>query len=393
MTNFILYDDAAIRPHLLPFTFTRPVSEVRCGIMTLTEKWVHYLGTTPSFLTEPYLQYKFPLITTHDNTFLNGAVCATVAIAKAVEKLQEGQVLVDSSGITIAYRSPFEVVQPQTELSVISFPEPITVIQHVWDIFVENGAQINADFAAITIQRTSQPLADPHTHCYAPERIFIEEGAKVRAAILNAENGPIYIGKNATICEGSVVMGPFSLGESATVNWGAKMRMNTTIGPHCKVGGEISNSVLFSYSNKGHDGFLGNSVLGEWCNLGANCNNSNLKNDYTNVKLYSYATHTLEDTGRLFCGLFMGDYTKAGISTMFNTGTVVGVNANVFGAGFQSKHIPSFSWGGAAEGTTEYRLEKAIQVAYETVSRRNVPFGEIEQDILRSIFEQTRPSF
>ncbi|HAO48408.1 MAG TPA: glucose-1-phosphate thymidylyltransferase, partial [Runella sp.] len=324
-------------------------------------------------------------------TFLNGAVCATDVIAKAVEQLQEGQVLVGSSGITIAYRSPFEVVQPQAELSVVSFREPITVIQHIWDIFVENGAQINADFAAITHQRTSQPLNDPHTHCYAPERIFIEKGAKVRAAILNAENGPIYIGKNATICEGSVVMGPFSLGESATVNWGAKMRMNTTIGPHCKVGGEISNSVLFSYSNKGHDGFLGNSVLGEWCNLGANCNNSNLKNDYTNVKLYSYATHTLEDTGRLFCGLFMGDYTKAGISTMFNTGTVVGVNANVFGAGFQSKHIPSFSWGGAAEGTTEYRLEKAIQVAYETVSRRNVPFGEIEQDILRSIFEQTRP--
>lgn len=393
MTNFILYDDAAIRPHLLPFTFTRPVSEVRCGIMTLTEKWVHYLGTTPSFLTEPYLQYKFPLITAQDNTFLNGAVCATAAIAKAVEKLEEGQVLISASGMTIAYRSPFEVVQPQTELSAIPFPEPITVIQHIWDIFVENGAQINADFTAITHQRTSQPLTDPHTHCYAPEHIFIEEGAKVRAAILNAENGPIYIGKNATICEGSVVMGPFSLGESATVNWGAKMRMNTTIGPHCKVGGEISNSVLFSYSNKGHDGFLGNSVLGEWCNLGANCNNSNLKNDYTNVKLYSYATHTLEDTGRLFCGLFMGDYTKAGISTMFNTGTVVGVNANVFGAGFQSKHIPSFSWGGAAEGTTEYRLEKAIQVAYETVSRRNVPFGEIEQDILRSIFEQTRPRF
>jgi len=391
MTNFILYDDAAIRPHLLPFTFTRPVSEIRCGILTLTEKWTHYLGKKPSFLTEPYLQYKFPFITTQDNTFLNGAVCATASIAKAIQQLPEGQVLVSSNGITIGYRSPFEVVEPQQELTVVSLVEPVTVIQHIWDIFGENGAQIKADFAALTAHRVSQPLTDPHTHCYAPEHVFLEEGANVRGAILNAENGPIYIGKNATICEGSVVIGPFSLGESATVNWGGKMRMNTTIGPHCKVGGEVSNSVLFSYSNKGHDGFLGNSVLGEWCNLGANCNNSNLKNDYTNVKLYSYATHTLEDTGRLFCGLFMGDYTKAGISTMFNTGTVVGVNANVFGAGFQPKHIPSFSWGGAAEGVTEYRLEKAIQVAYETVSRRNVPFGEVEQDILKTIFEQTRP--
>ncbi|MFN3381747.1 MAG: glucose-1-phosphate thymidylyltransferase, partial [Runella zeae] len=171
----------------------------------------------------------------------------------------------------------------------------------------------------------------------------------------------------------------------------AKMRMNTSIGPYCKIGGEVSNSVLFGCSNKGHDGFLGNSVLGEWCNLGANCNNSNLKNDYTNVKLYSYATHTLEDSNRLFCGLFMGDFTKAGISTMFNTGTVVGVNVNVFGAGFQPKHVPSFSWGGAAEGFTEYRLEKALQVVEETISRKGEPFTENDQEILKHVFEITRP--
>ena len=389
MTNYVLYDDAAIRPHLLPFTFTRPVSEVRCGIWTLTEKWAHFLHAKPSFLTEPYLQYKFPLITTDDNLFLNGAVCATKAIADATQKLSKGEALI-SNEVVIAYRSPFEVISPQSELKLITFNEPLTVIRRVWDIYVENGAQIKADFEAITHHRTSQPLTDPHTRCYAPKNIFIEEGAKIRAAILNAENGPIYIGKNATINEGSVVIGPFCLGEGATVNWGGKMRMNTTVGPHCKVGGEVGNSVLFGYSNKGHDGFLGNSVIGEWCNLGANCNNSNLKNDYTNVKLYSYATHTLEDTGRLFCGLFMGDFTKAGISTMFNTGTVVGVNANVFGAGFQSKHIPSFTWGGASEGFTEYRIEKALQVAFETVSRRNEPFGEIEQEILKHVFEITR---
>lgn len=389
MTNYILYDDSAIRRHLLPFTFTRPVSEIRCGILTLTEKWSHFLQTKPSFLTEPYLQTKFPLVATNDNIFLNGAVCATSAIAEAVGKLAEGEVLTTLEQV-IAYRSPFEVVNPLEELNVISFPDPIVTIQRVWDIYGENGAQIKADFAALAQDRVSQPPDDPFTRVYAPENVFLEEGATIRASVLNAENGPIYIGKNATVSEGSVIIGPFALGEGSTVNWGAKMRMNTSIGPHCKVGGEVSNSVLFGFSNKGHDGFLGNSVLGEWCNLGANCNNSNLKNDYTNVKLYSYATEALEDTHRLFCGLFMGDFTKAGISTLFNTGTVVGVNTNVFGAGFQPKHIPSFSWGGAAEGFTEYRIEKALNVAFETVSRRGEAFGETEREILKNVFEISR---
>jgi len=386
MTNYVLYDDSNIREHLLPFTFTRPVSEIRCGIWTLTEKWCHFLEAKSSFLTEPYLQNKFPLVTTDDNVFLNGAVCATQSIANAVKKLSEGQVLVQKD-LVVAYRSPFEVVNPKDELKPVVFENSVVVISHVWDIFTENSEQIKADFEAITQGRSTQPLTDLHTRCYAAEGIFIEEGAKIRASILNAENGPIYIGKNATINEGSIIIGPFSLGEGATVNWGGKMRMNTSVGPFCKVGGEVGNSVFFGYSNKGHDGFLGNSVIGEWCNLGANCNNSNLKNDFTNVKLYNYATHALEDTGRVFCGLFMGDFTKAGISTMFNTGTVVGVNANVFGAGFQSKHISSFTWGGAAEGYTEYRIEKALHVARETVSRRNEPFGEVEEDILRHIFE------
>ncbi|MFN4144410.1 MAG: putative sugar nucleotidyl transferase [Runella sp.] len=388
MPNFILYDDPALRTHLLPFTFTRPMAEIRCGIWTLTQKWRHHLGISPSFLTEPYLQFKFPLITTDDNVFINGAVCATPSLATQVRQLEIGQVLLHGQTV-VAYRSPFEVVNPAAELKPIATNEVPTVITRIWDIFVENGAQIKADFEAITKGRSSQILKDPHTRCYASEQIFIEEGASIKAAILNAESGPIYIGKNATIHEGSVVIGPFALGEGATVNWGGKMRMNTTVGPYCKVGGEVGNSVFFGFSNKGHDGFLGNSVIGEWCNLGANCNNSNLKNDYTSVKLYSYATQSYESTDRLFCGLFMGDYTKAGISTMFNTGTVVGVNVNVFGAGFQPKHIPSFSWGGGNEGFTNYRIEKALQVAYETVSRRQQPFGEIEEDILRHIAAQS----
>jgi UDP-N-acetylglucosamine diphosphorylase / glucose-1-phosphate thymidylyltransferase / UDP-N-acetylgalactosamine diphosphorylase / glucosamine-1-phosphate N-acetyltransferase / galactosamine-1-phosphate N-acetyltransferase len=387
MHNYILYDQPAIRASLLPLTFTRPVSEVRCGIWTLTQKWAHYLGAQPSFLTEPYLQPKYPLIATDDNIFVNGAVCATASLAAAVASLAVGEVLLWQNTV-LAYRSAYEVIAPQTTLKPVFWTEKCTVLAHLWDIYLQNGAQIRADFEQATYLKTSQAITDPYTRCYAPEQIFVEPGATIRAAILNAENGPIYIGKNATISEGSVVMGPFALGESATVNWGSKMRMNTTVGPFCKVGGELSNSVLFGHSNKAHDGFLGNSVLGEWCNLGANTNNSNLKNDYTNVKLFDYATHTLTDTQQLFCGLFMGDFTKAGIGTLFNTGTVVGVNVNVFGAGFQPKHIPSFRWGGAAEGFTEYRLDKALEVARQTVARRGEQFGDIETDILRTIFEQ-----
>jgi UDP-N-acetylglucosamine diphosphorylase/glucosamine-1-phosphate N-acetyltransferase len=389
MTNYILFDDAAIRPHLLPFTFTRPVAEIRCGIWTITEKWTHFLQTKPSFLTEPYLQVKFKLRATDDNVFLSGAICPTENMVEAVQQLQIGEVLVFENTV-IAYRSPFEVVSPLSELKIVQFEEKPVIINRVWDIFVENATQIGLDLAQIKKSRASQPITDRHTQCYAPENVFVEEGASIKAAVLNAENGPIYIGKNAVVSEGAIIIGPFALGDDSTVNWGAKMRANISIGPHCKVGGEVANTVFFGHSNKGHDGFIGNSVIGEWCNLGANTNGSNLKNDYTNVKIYDYASHSLEDTGRLFCGLFMGDYTKAGISTMFNTGTVVGVNANVFGAGFQPKHIPSFSWGGAAEGLTEYRVEKAIEVARQTVSRRGMELSEADQDIMRQVFEMTR---
>ena len=265
------------------------------------------------------------------------------------------------------------------------FPGEYVAIQNLWDIFVENGTQIVSDYELLTANQTTQPLTDPHTRCYAPENIFIEKGVTIRAAILNAEDGPIYLGRNATISEGAIIQGPFALGEGAVIGQGAKIRPNTTVGPYCKVGGEVNNSVFFGYSNKGHDGYLGNSVIGEWCNLGANTNNSNLKNDFTNVKLYNYATQNLEDTGRIFCGLFMGDYTKAGISTMFNTGTVVGVNVNVFGAGFQPKHIPSFSWGGAAEGFAPYRFDKALTVIKETMRRREFAFDDKREAILQSI--------
>lgn len=388
MYNLILFDDSTIRTALLPFTFTRPVSEIRIGICTITEKWAKQLQTEPSFLTELYLQIKYPCLVTPDSFFVNGAICPTKSLVNALKGLKPGGGLVTPDGLVLALRTekPLTAAPSADDADTVEvFDEPLTIIRNLPDIYANNADQIRADFEVLTAGRISQPITDPHTRCYAPENIFVEEGAVIRSAVLNAEGGPIYIGKKATIQEGTVMLGPFALCDHATVNWGGKMRSNTTIGPYTKVGGEISNSVFFGYSNKGHDGFLGNSVIGEWCNLGANTNNSNLKNDYTNVNLYSYASGKFEKTGRLFCGLMMGDYTKVGISTMFNTGTVVGVNSNVFGGGFQPKYIPSFSWGGGTEGFTNYRLEKALQVARETIGRRGRIFDETEETILREV--------
>ncbi|MEZ0483166.1 putative sugar nucleotidyl transferase [Fibrella aquatica] len=390
--NYILFDEPTSRAALLPFTFTRPVAGVRMGIWTITEKWQHWLNSPVSHLTEPYLQAIFPYNTGADNLYINGAVCPTDDLVAAIQALTDGQALLTSDETLIAVRTNYRLDQAPTaaDFFPVYTSETPVILRQLPDIFALNGDQIRADFAKVTTGRTSAPLIDPHTSVYGAENLFIEEGATIRSAVLNAEAGPIYIGKNATISEGSIMIGPFALCDNSTVNWGGKMRSNTTVGPYCKVGGELGNSVLFGYSNKAHDGFLGNSVIGEWCNLGANVNNSNLKNDYTNVKLHSYATGQLEDTGRLFCGLMMGDFTKAGISTLFNTGTVVGVNVNVFGAGFQPKHIPSFSWGGAAEGFTDYRLDKAMYVARETVARRGLAFGETEEALLTAIHEATR---
>ncbi|WP_247237789.1 putative sugar nucleotidyl transferase [Telluribacter sp. SYSU D00476] len=392
MINVVLFDDPTLRVQLLPFTFTRPVAAIRCGIKTIAEKWADTLGTLPSYLTEPYLQNRFALVTAEDNLYINGSLCPDGQLLEALKGLAAETALVSEHNELLALRttSHWHPSSGVTASAIQQYTHPLVMIRQLWDIFGENGAQIKADFEHITKGRASASLTDPFTRCYNPEAIFIEEGATIRAAILNAENGPIYIGRNAVINEGSVVQGPFAMGEEAVLNLGATIRPNTTIGPYCKVGGEVNNSVLFGYSNKAHSGYLGNSVLGEWCNLGANTNNSNLKNDYTTVKLYNYAAGELVDTGRLFCGLFMGDYTKAGISTMFNTGTVVGVNVNVFGAGFQPKFIPSFTWGGQAEGFTTYRYEKAMAVDRETVSRRDIPFGEEEETLLWEVFERTQ---
>ena len=386
--NYILFDDQTIRNQLKPFTFTRPVANIRCGTLTIAEKWEKQLATTLSYLTESYLQEKFKPVFTQNNTYINGALCPDEAILTAIHNLSEGEILLAGETV-LAIHSSQQLSFPiaYEGFSPKQYTQKPTIISTLPSIYLSNGEQIKADFPLITKGRKSQTITDPFTRIYNPDNVFVEEGASIKAAILNAENGPIYIGKNATIQEGAIIIGPFSADQGSIVAWGSKMRANTTLGPFCRAGGEVGNSILFGYTNKAHDGFLGNSVLGEWCNLGANTNNSNLKNDYSDVKLHSYITNQLEKTGELFCGLFMGDYTKAGISTMFNTGTVVGVSANVFGAGFQDKHVPSFTWGGADTEYTSYRFTKAIQVINETMKRREKQLTEAELQILQFIHD------
>ena len=268
------------------------------------------------------------------------------------------------------------------------YPGQVTFIERPWDIFRHNARQIRFDFDMLTAGRQSAPITDPHTRVYGND-IFVEEGAQVRAAIISTENGPVYWGKNSVVHEGAIIRGALALCEGAHINMGAKLRGDSTIGPYSKVGGEVSNSVVLGYSNKAHDGFMGNSVIGEWCNLGADTNTSNLKNNYSPVRAYSYQEKDMIDTGQQFCGLIMGDHSKAGINTMFNTGTVVGVSANVYGGGFPDKFIPSFAWGGAQEGFMTFRFDKAEAVARAVMARREVAYTEADHAILQTIYRET----
>lgn len=395
MTQFIFFDDPKIRQQLLPFTYTRPIARIRCGIMTLAEKWQHYLNSDVSYLTEDYLQKKFPTQYSQDNYYINGSLIPDKELVNTILKIPADTALISENGELLALHSGNQYTRSEQlskENRQFTYTGDIIQINQVWDIFQMNPTQIRADFEMITSSKSSKSIADPHTICYNSDQIFIEDGAQIKAAVLNAETGPIYIGKNAQISEGALIQGPFALNEGSVVAQGAKIRPGTSVGPYCKVGGEINNAVFLGYSNKGHDGYLGNAVIGEWCNLGANTNNSNLKNDISPVKIHSYVTGQLENTEMTFCGLFMGDYSKAGINTMFNTGTVVGVGVNVFGAGFQAKHVPSFTWGGAAEGYEPYRIEKAVTVIQNTQQQKKMEFSSIDEAIFREVHQLSTPS-
>jgi len=388
--NYILFDSAH-RNNLLPLTFTRPVADLRIGILTIREKWEFMLGEKTSTLTEPYLSEKFPLVKAESNILINGSVCPNKELVQEIVSLKPGQTLVrDETIIAMALTAEtLETFDGEAgdDIQTISVDNDYVKIDNTWDLFKYNDRVLREDFEMITKGRKSQPLSKTNS-LINPKDIFVEEGAVVEYSILNASTGPIYIGKESEIMEGAKVRGPLALCNNSVLKMDAKIYGATTIGPHSKVGGEVNNSVILGYSNKAHDGFLGHSVIGEWCNLGADTNTSNLKNTYEEVKLWCYSEDAFVQTGLQFCGLVMGDHSKSGINTMFNTGTVVGVNANIYGSGFQRNFVPSFSWGGT-HGFSDFDLRKAIKIATAVFKRRSLEFDRIEQNILKEIYSLT----
>ena len=382
--NYILFD-GAVRNQLLPFTFTRPVADIRVGILTIREKWEKFLGSTTTTVTEEYLSDKFPMVELEQNVLINASFCPSENLVLLIKNLQENQAIFYNDEPLAFYANEDQEIDFDAFTVTQYTDDDVLRIENTWDIFEKNHQAIKRDYDVLTQGRTSEAIPQT-TIAFNPEHIFIEKGAKVMCASLNATDGPIYIGEDTVLMEGATIQGPFALCEHSSVKMGAKIYGGTTIGPHCKVGGEVANSVMMGYSNKGHDGYMGNSVLGHWCNLGADTNTSNLKNNYAQVRLWDYDTERFAKTGTQFCGLMMGDHSKCGINTMFNTGTVVGVSANIFGAGYPRNFIPSYSWGGSS-GMETYNTTKAFEVAAVVMARRGLEFDTQEEAILNEVFE------
>ncbi len=384
--NTVLFDDFNWK-NLLPLTYTRSSADIRIGITTIKEKWSKYV-TRISIKTEKYLSPKYPLQLEDDNLFINAGLIPSPGLADELMDLEVNHCLV-KDGQLLAYRSQ-TIWEDLKNVSVPKheFEGEVMLVSYPWDIFCLNEKLVRLDFEDLTRNRKSQPISTTN-QCINPENIFLEKGAKAEYAILNATDGPIYIGHNAEVMEGAMVRGSLVLCEHSVIKMGAKIYGGTTIGPWCKVAGEVQNVVFHGFSNKAHDGYLGNSVLGEWCNLGAGTNSSNLKNNYDKVKVWNYSIERFYNTGLQFCGLIMGDHSKCGINTMFNTGTVVGVSSNIFGPGFPRNFIPSFSWGGSA-GFSVYTLENAIKTARIVYSRRNLELSDIDIEILKHVFELSK---
>lgn len=391
MSNIILFDGES-RDHLLPLTFSRPVAGLRIGILTIAEKWSQHLGMPASFLTQDYLAALFPLAIDEHNLLINGDVLPTPEIVALVLNLNPGQAYLLNGELIAACldRTAVEALSDDEDFGEINAFEledqPLLRIQRPADIFGHNDVAIREDFTLLTAGRTSAKLSATNTIIGPLENLFVEEGVKMEACILNVTDGPVYLGKDCVILEGSMLRSPLVVGEGSVIKMGAKIYGGTTLGPSAKVGGEVNNVVFQGNCNKGHDGFLGNAVIGEWCNIGADTNASNLRNDYGEVKVWSYPDGRFVKTGKQFHGLIMADHAKAGINTMFNTGTVVGFSTNVFGEGFPRTFIPSFKWGGSA-GYQTYRMDKALATAERVMARRGVELTDAHRAVFAAVFE------
>ena len=385
--NVILFDDNEVRKQLLPFTYTRPIALLRVGITTIAEKWQAMLGEANySYLTVPYLKKKFPLHARRSNNLLvAGNVIPTPELAQQVLGLGLGEALMVGEQL-IAFNGSAHDYDAH-HYTRIHFPENIPlVIKHLYDIFEFNGVVLSQDFDRLTAGRESQPLSSTNTVIGDASRIFVEQGAYVEGAMLNTHEGPIYIGPNVEVMEGACIRGGFAACHDAKVRIGAKVYGATTLGPHCKIGGEVENTVFIGYSNKAHEGFLGDAVIGEWCNIGGGTTASNLKNDYGEIKLWNYASKRFERTGLQFCGLFMGDHSKIGVNGMINTATVLGVGVNIHGAGFPRNFVASFQEGSAAAGFKNVPLETFYTIAERVMARRSIVLTDIDRDIYKAIY-------
>lgn len=382
--NIVLFDDS-YRDQLLPLTFTRPQSEIRIGILTLKEKWEKHLQSEASYLTQAYLAKKYPLHLENNNWFISASLCPNDNLIHEIKQLKQGQTLIKNGIPLVHFLSslPNDINTYCGEK--IEYSGDCLMITHLWDIFCHNETELRADFDFLTKNRTSQKLSSSNILIGNPKDIFIEEGAVVEASIINVKDSKIYIGKNAEVMEGSMLRGSIALCEYAQIKMGAKIYGATTIGPHSKVGGEVNNVVIFGYSNKAHDGFFGNSVIGEWCNIGADSNTSNLKNNYKEVKLWNYAQRKFEKTGLIFCGLIMADHVKCGINTMFNTGSVIGVGTNVYGADYMPNFVGCFKWGGSKD-LIDCHVDKTLAIAESMFQRRHKTFDDTEKEILLEIY-------
>ncbi len=392
MQNIILFDYPEIHQSLLPLTFTRPVADIRIGILTIREKWEHRIPGNYSYLTEEYLCKKYPVQTNECNLFIAGHILPSEELTKLANSLEPG-VACENDGKVILYKGSLDDFTRKQFTRSIPVKEPYLSIEMLYDIFMKNEEAIEQDFRLLTTGRQSAPLSKTNTvigNTAYPDglpKIFIEEGASVECCSLNLTEGPVYFGKGAELMEGCCIRAPFAACEHAVTKLGCKIYGATTLGPYCKVGGELSNVIMLGYSNKAHDGFLGNAVIGEWCNLGAGTTASNLKNDYTEIKLWHYPSHRFLPTGLQFCGLIMGDHSKAGVNCMFNTATVIGVGVNIYGAGFPRNFVASFSEGGTA-GFNDVALNKFFAAAEKMMSRRNCQLTEIDKEIFESIYNQ-----
>ncbi len=394
MRNIILFDDES-REQMLPLSYTRPVAEIRTGIYTIRERWEKLLRGKASYITSDYLSDRYPMHFADDNFVINGALMPNDRLVRLIEQLDPNEALMEEGNLLAARlnRRQFEFLLRDEAIEEIAGLElgetPFIHLAYPWDLFLYLRATIEYDFDLITHGRVSQSIPS-NNQVISPDNIFLEEGAQVNCAILNAQSGPIYIGRNAHIMEGAIIRGPVTIGEDSVIKMGAMIYGPVTIGPDCKVGGEVKEVVMLGHANKAHDGFLGNSIIGEWCNLGAGTTVSNLKNNYSTVRMWDHASQSMMDTGLQFLGMVMGDHSKSGIQTMINTGTTIGVACNIFGAGFPPKFIPSFSWGGAS-GLVTHRLEEAMETATRAMARRSVEFSAVDEKIFRHIYQLASP--